>query len=302
MPIKVGVVGVGPAALYAASSLRIAGGFEVHSVLDLSDAIRAKPGSQYRCDNLIEQRAVDLLVLCSGSELRVELVRAALAKGIAVLIEEPPPLSSAELEELIEAAEVGGAAIGTQSSLRMLLSDSNLALDSLAWTGDACGSVTVSGFLPSEDFRVRSWSALEGRWKRRAVIRSLAPYLDLAINLLGRPTGVHFSDAERGSATGTIHFESGAQLALASTVSSSLAVARLEVIGLQQVLTVDHEAVRVETDSSTWSIPTPSPQQFRQLVYEDMARAIRSGSQPLYCGLARGAGLTQALEMLRRQH
>ncbi|MER7916496.1 MULTISPECIES: hypothetical protein [unclassified Streptomyces] len=209
------------------------------------------------------------------------LSRAARAAGKAVLLEEGPPLSLAELDQLDEGDTGDGTPIGMVLPLRGLLSLDH-AITRIPWTASACGGLLVSAFAPDlgpppdQGPSLRSVPA-GARSASRAALDAVGPYLDFVCQLFGEPVAAHVGGLGTGVAAGSVEFASGARLSLTVTVRSVIENAQLRLTSTERSVLVQGRELRVEDASGVVLYPVLPLSELRMSSYRDMARALRSG-------------------------
>lgn len=165
-----------------------------------------------------------------------------------------------------------------------------------SWTDGACGTLQLARSRPAERYRDPLWS----RWGRsggeHALIRILAPYLDLACQILGAPTrlSVHLDDDRRAS--GVVDFDGGGHLALSATTASPTATARLSLTSRDQSLTVTADTLT--TTGGQWRA-IPSLGTLRARVYREMSTAIATRTPLPHSAATASHGLATILDAFR---
>jgi len=125
-PLRVGIVGTGGiAGAHARNLATLDGRVRIVGACDI-DAERVDAFTRAwdvavgatDLEGLLDQIDLDIVHLCSPPGLHKEQAIVALRRGIHVLSEKPPALSLAELDEIAEAEEAGGARFATVSQHR----------------------------------------------------------------------------------------------------------------------------------------------------------------------------------------
>ena len=110
--IRVGILGSGSVACRVhLPGLRLCPGVEIAGVSSIDDDAAEKTGVTpvYRCyQELLEQPAIDAVVIATPNHLHCEMALAAFAAGKHVLCEKPLALNAVEASEMLEAAEKSG--------------------------------------------------------------------------------------------------------------------------------------------------------------------------------------------------
>jgi predicted dehydrogenase len=279
MPILTTVVGDGLAAHRAWASLQRCELFEIyegHGPFDVRGVGEAAAGSW---TELLERPEIELLVLAVPHADRLTLSRAARAAGKAVLLEEGPPLSLRELDQLAEDDANYAVPMGMVLPLRGLLIPDH-GITGLTWTSTACGGLIISHFTPaSGPLCHAAHNPAQGpleRWPSQAVIGAVTPYLDLVCQLFGKPVSAHIDGAEKGSAVGSVEFDSGARLSLVVTVRSAIEEAQLKIMDADRTVTLQGRELRVEDAGGLVLHRVPPLSDLRLSSYREMAFAVHS--------------------------
>ncbi|POX58194.1 hypothetical protein C3492_39100 [Streptomyces sp. Ru62] len=282
MPILTAVVGDGLGAWRARDTLGRCEVFGTHAERDLRDVPGSGPEAARRWAELLDSPEIELLVLAVPPEDRVALSRAARAAGKAVLLEEGPPLSLTELDQLAEDDVVGEAPMGMVLPLRGLLTLDH-ALTRIPWTALACGGLLVSTFAPDLGPPPGQGRALRPVTDRvrpasRAALDAVSPYLDLVCQLFGEPVTAGLEGLDTGVAAGSVAFAFGARLSLVVTVRSVISDMQLRLTDTERSVVLHGRELWVEDASGVMRHPVPPPGELRMSSYLDMARALRSGA------------------------
>ncbi|MEV5882447.1 hypothetical protein AB0L74_06950 [Streptomyces sp. NPDC052020] len=281
MAIHTAVVGGGLAAYRARDTLRRCELFAAYTERDVSEAPGSSPEATRKWADLLDSPEIELVVLAVPPEHRVALSSAARAAGKAVLLEEGPPLSLAELDQLDEGGAEGKAAIGMVLPLRGLLA-LDQALTRVPWTTLACGGLLVSEYVPVPaptpgPGRRPGAAPARARSVPQDVLGAVSPYLDLVCQLFGKPVTARAEGFEAGVAAGSVEFASGARLSLAVTIRSVVGSVQLRLTDTERSVHLQGRGLWVEDASRTVLYPVPSPGELRVSSYRDMARRLRSG-------------------------
>ncbi|MFF4704387.1 hypothetical protein ACWC4D_09965 [Streptomyces sp. NPDC001288] len=282
MPILTAVVGDGLGACKARDTLGRCELFGTHAGRDLLGVPGSGPEAARRWTELLESPEIELLVLAVPPEDRVALSRAARAAGKAVLLEEGPPLSLAELDQFAESETGGAAPMGMVLPLRGLLA-LDRAVTQAPWTALACGGLLVSTFAPDLGPALGQGRALRAvpdraRPASRVAVGAVSPYLDLVCQLFGEPVTARLDGLETGVAAGSVEFASGARLSLAVTVRSVFGNAELRLTDTERSVFLHGRELWVEDASGASLHPVPPSGELRMSSYLDMARTLRSGA------------------------
>lgn len=119
MTLRVGIAGYGRRGTMHASVLtNSVGDADVVAVSDLSQAARARAGSDYpgasifdTASDMARDDGVEAIVVSAPAHLNGAVARSVLLSGKPVLLEKPPAMSSLELEALIELADASGSRV-----------------------------------------------------------------------------------------------------------------------------------------------------------------------------------------------
>ncbi|MFI6764192.1 hypothetical protein [Streptomyces sp. NPDC050355] len=243
---------------------------------------------------------IDLLVLAAPYSDRVALSRAARSAGKAVLLEEGPPLSLTEIDQLTEDDRCSAVPLGLVMPLRGLLALDHAVVD-VPWTQTACGGLVVSQFSPASGRAgPEEDTALKPEpWPVRAVLGTIAPYLDLACQLFGTPVAGHLDGAGAGSAVGVVEFESGARLSLAITVRSTVEETQLKIMDTHRTVTLQGWHLWLEDADGIALHRIPPLHDLRLSSYREMALALRTGASASRHSPTSARGLARCLTLLK---
>jgi predicted dehydrogenase len=116
-PIRVGIVGVGWGSMVQVPAFRATEGFEVAALCARRPERVADAGQRWGIDDLstdwqrfVQRDDLDLISVCTPTDLHHEQVLAALKAGKHVLCEKPVALDEASAREMAEVAEAAGVA------------------------------------------------------------------------------------------------------------------------------------------------------------------------------------------------
>ena len=302
--IGVALVGFGSAGRQHAQALSGSRFARLRAILDANPEVEVPDGvARYASwPDLLADPDVQVVSLCTPPGGRADLAHQALESGKAVLLEKPPVTNLAELDALVELAEARRLPVGVMLQHRMRLPQDVL---DWSWSPSTTATLQVARFRPTAHFRREGWrqdpaNALGGITAHLGV-----HYLDLACQLLGEPDEITFRGIREVSpgidirTASVVRFTSGATLAFTVTGESTVRSERLDVLGIDQRVTI--EDGRVATDSGRGladhsAAPTAD---LRGEVYREMAEAVRHGRQPARCHLAGARGVTRILEAVR---
>ncbi len=108
-PIRIAVAGVGKIARdQHLPSIAANPGFQLAATIELGDGIAGVPNFTSVAEMVASDAAVSAIAICTPPQVRGELARAALAAGLAVMLEKPPAASLAEFAELRAGAAAAG--------------------------------------------------------------------------------------------------------------------------------------------------------------------------------------------------
>ncbi|MFB7666714.1 hypothetical protein ACFC1R_22650 [Kitasatospora sp. NPDC056138] len=294
MRIGTAVVGRGPAARRMAEGLRRSGAYEVLSLLEGCPAGDGSELTERRWRSVLSRPDVDFVALCLPPADLLEPASAVLAANKAVLLDGLVPASLTEFDAL-SARQSADTPLGVMLPLRMLLDAGQWPVGSSPVT---CGSLELSRFVPEASHDDPLWASTGRSWQEGAVVALLAPYLDLACQLLGEPVAIRLDGVERGTAAGSARFTSGAQLSIAVTINSVNPVQRLEVLDAERRFTLDGGTLRISDRSTTRTRKTPTMSELHMAVYHEMADALLAGRQPEKSAFALSRGLATAMTLL----
>jgi predicted dehydrogenase len=248
---------------------------------------------------VIRDPTVALVSLCVPPGARAGMALDALAAGKAVLLEKPPAVSPAELDELARAARAVDRPIGVMLQHRLRLPSEVRAWD---WTHPAVTAVLeVSRRRPAEHYRKADWRsdpavALGGITAHLGV-----HYLDLVCQLLGRPATVQLAPSRLHAAgidsrvTGSVEFLGGATLAFTVTSEAAARSERLRILAPDTSLCIADGRVTAQLAGEEMAWPTVATPELRRMVYRDMAVAASTGRPPERCHLDGAMAVTEIL-------
>lgn len=299
--VEVAVVGFGSAGRQHAQALRGAGFARLRGVLDANAAVEIPDGvARYASwSALLADPDVAVVSLCTPPGGRADLARQALEAGKAVLLEKPPVTSLAELDALVELGERLRLPVGVMLQHRMRVPREVL---DWRWSPETTATLQVARFRPLAHFQREGWrrdpaNALGGITAHLGV-----HYLDLACQLLGEPEEVTFQGIREVSpgidirTAAVVRFTSGATLAFTVTGESTVRTERLDVLGVEQRVTVEDGRVATDFGQGLADHAAAPTADLRTEVYREMAEAVRNRRQPERCHLAGAAGVTRILE------
>lgn len=304
MTIGVGLVGFGAAGRRHADALQGESFACVRAVAEADPAVDT--GELRRVagwEELLEDPEVQLVSLCLPPGGRAALVARTLEAGKAVLVEKPPAVSVAELDDLLELADTHGRPVGVMLQLRQAIPEYVRA-----WNWDrASGVVEVSRYQSSARLARADWRRDPEAAMGGVVAHVGVDYLDLACQVLGEPSAVRVAGRREHAAgiesrvVGTIEFVNGAALAIVVTGESTAQVEFLEILGTDRRLRIRNGDVTVEDLGRIEDLSAHNGRQLLVEVYRELADAVATGSEPARFGLRRARAVTAILEQVAAQ-
>jgi predicted dehydrogenase len=259
-------------------------------------------------DEMLEQVALDCVVIGSPSGRHAEQGLAAVGRGLHVLVEKPLDVKTERADALIQAAADADVRLGVlfQDRLEPAFVRLKAALDDGALGRPVLASARVKWHRPPEyygDSRWRGTLALDGG---AALINQGIHTVDLLLWLLGEVrevqastrTAVHAIEGE-DVALALLEFESGAVATLEATTCAWPGYPRrVEITGTGGTVIVEGGAVVAadlrtprpdlvavpEAPVSGASSPTLATATPHRRVLEDFARAVRDHREPVCDG------------------
>ncbi|MFE5732529.1 hypothetical protein ACFQ7A_16685 [Streptomyces sp. NPDC056528] len=265
------------------------------TAFDLAATVDLDRGDEEAESRLSAFPGADLVVLDAVGAERLRLIRRLREARKAVLLADPFPLPLGELDQLLGLQAAGGPPIGVLAPHRALLD--GFAPGSLP-APFTCGVLEVSDYRPAEAHRWARWAPLAEDRAAQAALRSAAPYLDLACQLLGEPEAVRAPGPDDGTRVGTVDFAGGCRFTFAMTSRSSSHVERLDLLGRDARLRIEGGRASLEQDFAVRTAELPSLISACELLLHEMASAIRAVGRLRYGSLAAGRGLAMILEEL----
>ncbi|MFJ6722349.1 hypothetical protein [Streptomyces sp. NPDC091259] len=247
-------------------------------------------------EELLARRDVSLIVLSVADRGRMELIASAQEAGKAVVVAGPPPLSLAELNTLAVGGATRGGRTASPMPMRMLL-PTVPELSRSAWTGSACGVLTLSRFTPVQASRAAAETASDPTGLP-AITRVLAPYVDVVCHLFGHPVAAHFMARGDGTATGCVEFESGSLLALAVTLTSAWEHDRLELMDVTKRVVWEDGHLQVHSPEGSRLLRLPAPGDLLVSAYADIAARLGADAPLHLHGPEAGRGVALFLHLL----
>lgn len=154
---------------------------------------------------LVDDPAVDAVDICLPTQMHREVILAALAKGKHVLCEKPMAITSAECDEIVQAAERSGKTLMIAQVLRFMY-PYRYAKDFVRERGR--GTVTAAILTRSTGFP--GWGGWLGQTEQSggAILDLLCHDLDIALAIFGQPQTVRaVSDGEIDTMHATLRYE-----------------------------------------------------------------------------------------------
>ncbi|MFF5338046.1 hypothetical protein [Streptomyces sp. NPDC013181] len=280
------VAGTGPVLSGVSDLIRRSSSFELLSVLDLAAA------GERGWHELLAAPGVDLVVLDASGPDRLRRVRQLAEAGKAVLLCEPFPLLTEELDGLLSIERESERPIGVLAPHRALLDDATRAH---TWGPKTSAVLVVSAYRPVEAHRWARWAPVAEVPTTAAALCEAAPYLDLVCQLLGEPRDVRSLGPGAGVEVGIADFVGGARLAFSGTSRASIGVERLDLLDTGHRLRVEDGRSWLEGPAGLRAGGPLSLPDAHEVVLAEMAGAINSFDTLRHCSLAAGRGLAMLL-------
>lgn len=299
MTVGVGLVGFGAAGRQHADALEGESFACVRAVLD--DDPELDTGHLRRSsgwEELLADLSVDLVSLCIPPGGRALAARQALEAGKAVLVEQPPAASVAEIDLLLDLAEKYKRPVGVMLQHRQRIPDQVKDWD---WAA-ASGVLEVSRYRPAAHYERAGWRQNPTVSLGGITAHLGGHYLDLACQVLGEPRTVRLAGRREHTAgidsriVGMVEFENEAALTLVVTGESTTQVEFLEVLGTDKRLRIHNGDVTVQDGRDIDDMPAVSTRQLRTEVYRELAYAITTNTEPVRFGLRQARAVTRILE------
>ncbi len=264
----------------------------VHSVLEADPAVRTDPYPRAAdWASVLADPRVDAVALCVPPGGRAELAAAAVAAGKAVLLEKPPCMSVAELDQL----EALDGRIGVMLQHRFRLPAEVLDRPFRA----AAGTLLVSRHrVPARHYT--GWRADPGRSLGGITAHLGVHYLDLACQALGDVEAVDVVE-HRSCAPGidvrvgaVVRFAAGSTLAVTIAADVPARAEQLVIVGGDRYLSIADGAVVLRDGDAERTVPAAPTPALRGRVYTEFT----SGGE--LCSLARSRGATRILDEVRK--
>lgn len=310
MALRVGFVGGGGITETHARAARECADLEIAAFCGANATKTAALADEFggrafdRLEDMLASERLDLAVIGSPSGLHAEQGRAAIARGIHVLVEKPIDVTTERADALIEAAEKAGVQLGVlfQDRLEPGFVRLKRAVDEGALGKPLLGSARVKWHRPPAYYSGSRWRgtlALDGG---AALINQGIHTVDLLLWLLGpvasvralTTTAVHAIEGE-DVALALLEFESGAVATLEATTCAWPGYPRrVEISGTEGTVAVEGDAVVTadlrtprpdlvttsEGPASGASSPKLATATPHRRVLEDFVRAIRDRRPP----------------------
>ena len=322
--MRVAVLGAGLAAGGHLRALRELSGeldLEVVSVAT-RDEVRAErvrasfPGARRRWPAEAALDDADLALVLTPPDTHLELVRAAAARGVDVLVEKPLDLTSYRAHLLVAATETAGTGLAVCFQHRAKVA--GRVLREAVCTGTL--GTLVGGSLEVAWWRPQSYYDEPGRGSRGrdgggVLITQAIHALDLLVWAVGEPrrvvatatsSPIHELEAE-DTLTGLLDFGDGVAVSLfATTAAFPGAAERLTLVGSHDTAVLDGPRLALHPNDGTpaWTCgaggpagigpdTTAMPAEWHVRILRDAVTAFRSGAEPLAGG--RSALATQTV-------
>jgi predicted dehydrogenase len=265
---------------------------------DGAPAVRTVAG----LDDLLADEAIELVAIATPPGSHEPLAKQVLASGRAVLLEKPPTLSTAQLASVVADADARGLVAGVMLQHRFRIPP---PARTRSWGPATVANLEVVRHRPVQHYQRAGWRTDPAASGGGLVAHLGVHYLDLACQVLGRPTEVlgvvdTLPDTAIDQRVGLLaRFDSGALLSFVGTTGIDGRSERLAVYDDGRSLIVSGGATDYVVDTRT-SRAAPSTPSLRAAVYADVARAVREGRPPATADLRGAAGVITLLEHVRR--
>jgi predicted dehydrogenase len=224
--------------------------------LDLAkaEAFAAKFGARAAYDNyheMLRQEKLDAVFIVTGYDkqgrpLYPAMARDCLAAGVHVWMEKPPAASSAELEQLREAARQAGKQV--QVGLKKMFFPANEKAKALSDRPDF-GEISL---LRLEYPQYIPTTAEFDRYQQGEAVARVTSFLDhlchptaLLIYLLGMPESLYYQRSAHGAGEALFSFASGAVASLAFTYGGA------SLDGMERTMIVSNSGRHIVVDNNT---------------------------------------------------
>ncbi|MCX6622975.1 MAG: Gfo/Idh/MocA family oxidoreductase [Acidobacteria bacterium] len=315
MKVRFGLLGAGLIAPFHARALQASSLTELVGVADLDAARVAKMTSQFGCkgyaslDAMLEDPAVEAVGVITPNHLHHDAVVQAARAGRHVLIEKPPAMSLAEVDSMASACRAAGvkAAVSVQCRTRKAVQAIKAAIDGGRFGKILHADAYMKWFRSTEYYKSDPWR-VSRRSGAGVTINQAFHYVDLLQYLVGPAKRVearmnnlaHPDIPLEDTLLAFVDYECGAQgVVQASTALWPGTDVRIEING------ENGTAIMVGERVDTWKFRDERPEDAEirtfgsgavatgatgaadlgfldhQMVIEDLARAIRSGGEPL---------------------
>ena len=154
---------------------------------------------------LVDDPAIDAVDICLPTQMHKEVILAAFAKGKHVLCEKPMALTSAECDEVLQAAEQAGRTFMVAQVLRFMY-PYRFAIDFVRERGR--GTVTAATLTRSTGYPGWGGWLAQAEQSGGAILDLLCHDVDIALALFGQPQRVSaVSDGAVDTMHATLHYE-----------------------------------------------------------------------------------------------
>jgi predicted dehydrogenase len=292
-----GIQGLGLIAPFHAKALRDVAGGELVAVCDLdkerADGFAGEYGAKacYSLDEMLQVDGLDVVNVCTPSQLHYQDVMKAIRAGKHVLVEKPPALSLAEIDEMVAVAAEGGLKLGcvVQCRVRGCVRAVKEAVEEGRFGEVRWVSGYMKWFRPTEYYHTDPWRSVK-KFGSGVTIHHAIHYIDLLQFLGGKVKRVdarmmnvgHPAVELEDSLIARLEYENGARGGFEASTSLWPGLEpRIEVLGR------DGTAVIVGEAMETWRFRDERPGD---------AEACRIGDS------AQAAGATGAADFGHHDH
>ena len=320
-PVRFGLLGAGAIAPPHAKGILAAEGCELAGLTDVNPEQAARAAAEYGCkayrtyDEMLDDKAVDVICILTPNHLHHAQALAAAKAGKHMLVEKPPALTLAELDEMVQAARQANVKMGIvlQCRVRAPIRAMKQAIESGRFGKLHQADAQMKWYRTDEYYSAGSWHAAADSGS--GVTMQLAfHYYDLLQHLFGPVTSVYARMFNLGhpqvQLEDTLHalleYANGARgVVVASTTCWPGLAVRIEVHG------DNGTAIMVNSRMDTWTFRDERPEDAdvlnppeagtpdHQVVIEDMARVVREGGEPMITPASARVTLEIALAMYR---
>ncbi|WP_326617703.1 Gfo/Idh/MocA family oxidoreductase [Streptomyces decoyicus] len=299
MTIAAAIVGYGSAGRQHAQAIKDSGSVELRAVVETDLAIdTAACARRSSVAEVLRDPRIDLVALCLPPGGRAELGRRVLGAGKALLVEKPPAMDVAELDDLLARAKTQQTVAAVMLQHRMLLPPEAFGAK---WGPATTSVLEVSRPRSGDHYLTRRWRGQPEHALGGILAHLGVHYLDLACQLLGRPAEVRLLGRRNrlpgidSRVAGTVRFESGAVLSFAVTSEAAMRSERLAVFGEKHSVVIENGAVMLNDGQGERAFDAIATPRLRSQVYREVALSIAAGEEPRRCSLHAARGVTMLL-------